>query len=205
MGLKTIPWKIALQLSNPDQEGTDHFSFCCFPGTKRWREKKHIHLSLSRTFLLSLIFWRGVAALSKQSPIKTPDSTYISKSITCNIRYEKEFVHILQTSELWSQLANTFGTEAGEKRYSAPTLRWKSSWSHSSQENSTTNSEWTSIPRIMLYYAACKHRIQTEKHIRCLGGPGSEYLLNQHDWWCKDWRFKNLYLKPKPDRMLFNW
>lgn len=38
-------------------------------------------------------------------------------------RYKKEFVGVLQTSELWSQLANTIGTEAGENRYFAPTLR----------------------------------------------------------------------------------
>lgn len=52
-----------------------------------------------------------------------PNFTSISKSITRNTRYEKEFSHILQTSELWSQLAKTFGIDSGEEINYAPMLR----------------------------------------------------------------------------------
>lgn len=41
------------------------------------------------------------------------------------MRYEKEFTHVLQTSELWSQMANTSGTETSERRYSVPTTEVK--------------------------------------------------------------------------------
>lgn len=190
MDLKTIPWKKnGLHLRNPHQKGRINIS-PCFLYLSRYI---YTYIIISNFSLILNLLIRGVAALSKQSPIKTPDSTSISKSITRNIRYEKEFVHILQTSELRSQLANAFGTEADEKRSSAPTLRWKSSWSYPCQENSTTNSEWTSIPRIICSLQA---HDSNSKHTQCLGRPGSEYLLNQYDWWCKDWCFQYEHSQP---------
>lgn len=124
------------------------------PGTK----SKHI--SLKRLLYVESFENPELLHFQSNHPQKHfSHSSFISKSITPNIRYGEEFVHILQTSELWSQLANTYGTEAGEKMNSAPALRWKSSWSRPCQENSTTNSEWTSIPRIMLYYATCMHTV----------------------------------------------
>lgn len=129
---KQSPEEIHFSSVTHTKKGTNNFSFCCFffqcSSIFEQQDEKNMHIFLSRTFLLFLnLLKTGLTALLKQSAIKTPDSTSISKSITRNTRYEKEFVHILQTSELWSQLAKTFGTEAGEKRCPAPTLRWKSS------------------------------------------------------------------------------
>lgn len=53
-----------------------------------------------------------------------------------------EFVHILQTLEMWSQLANTFGPGGRREKALSANLEVKNlPQSRSCQENSTANSE----------------------------------------------------------------
>lgn len=97
----------------------------------------------------------------------------ISKSITHYTKYGKEFVHILQTSEVWSQLANTFGREVNEKRIGGENLP---GIIHARKFQRQTLSE--PLSRIMLYYAA--HH-SNSKHALGLGRPGSQHLLTKTD------------------------
>lgn len=117
---------------------------------------------LQKTFHLAKT---RVGAVTKQSAIKTRDSTAISKSTSHNKRYEQEFVHILQISEVWSQLANTFGGEASG--WGTPSQHWGENLPegiHARKIQQQTLSE-PQFPEIRLYYVACKYRIKNQNKL----------------------------------------
>lgn len=75
--------------------------------------------------------------------------------------------------------------KSGEKRQPVPTLRWKSSLKSTMPGKlggGETNSEWTAIPRIVLYHEQAHD--SNVNHTQRLERSGSECVFeNQSSWW----------------------
>lgn len=79
--------------------------------------------------------------------------------------------------------------KTGEKRQPVPTLRWKSSLKSTMpgklRKKKKKNSEWTAVPRIVLYHEQAHD--SNVNHTQRLGTSGSEWEFKKQSRWCKVW------------------